>query len=563
MRTPFFVEPLEPRQLLAAAQPLRAAEDYRSESLTAREVQGLLAQAASQALPTQIIVVTDREGVVLGSFRMRKANPANAGTYNRVLSKAIARARTAALFESTGEAFTTRTARFIVQDHFPHPVQNTPGGPLYGVEFSTLAGSDVGLPETRAQATGPGALPLNISGDPGGIPLYKNGIPVGGIGVAGDGRDTAVRKDFIPILNDPDNPRGRFYNGSEEHDLDESIALAGARGYLPNEKIRAPRIFIDGLALPFLVDSAASANPSRTLSAIESAGDGFTITAPTAETPPPFPRATFAGVGGELKNTNPDATDFGLLTSNDTSKDSTRLTAADVATIIDDAVAQAIQTRGGIRLPTGEAARVHVAVVDRDGDILGVFRMDDGTNFSYDVAVQKARTAAFFSDDAHAFSARAIGFMSQPFFPPGINQTGAGPLFGLQNQLSLNAGNFADTTLGGLKNPLKNGITIFPGGVPLYKKGKLVGAIGISGDGVDQDDLIAFAGGKHYAPPLAIRSDALSEEQTVDFILGKLEFLGDNYALSRKQRVFSRNRILAGLDDIRLPYVKFPRNPEV
>src|SRR4051794_20513887 len=167
MRTPSFVEPLEPRQMLAAAQPLRDAEDYRSESLTAREVQGLLAQAASQALPTQIIVITDREGVVLGSFRMRKANPANTTTFNRVLSKAIARARTAALFESTGEAFTTRTARFIVQDHFPHPVQNTPGGPLYGVEFSTLAGSDVGLPETRAQATGPGALPLNISGDPG------------------------------------------------------------------------------------------------------------------------------------------------------------------------------------------------------------------------------------------------------------------------------------------------------------------------------------------------------------------------------------------------------------
>jgi uncharacterized protein GlcG (DUF336 family) len=206
---------------------------------------------------------------------------------------------------------------------------------------------------------------------------------------------------------------------------------------------------------------------------------------------------------------------------------------------------------------------VHVAVVDRDGDLLGVFRMDDGTNFSYDVAVQKARTAAFFSDDTHAFSARAIGFMAQPFFPPGINQTGAGPLFGLQNQLSLNAGNLADTTLAGAKNPLKNGITIFPGGVPLYKKGKLVGAVGVSGDGVDQDDLIAFAGGKRYAPPLAIRSDALSEASTVDFLLGKLEFLGDNYALSRKQRLFSRNRILAGLDDIRLPYVKFPRNPEV
>jgi uncharacterized protein GlcG (DUF336 family) len=561
---PNAIEPLEPRQLLAsAAQPLRAPEDYRAESLTAREVQGLLAQAASQALATQVIVITDREGAVLGSFRMRKARPANVETFNRVHSKAIARARTAALFASTQDAFTTRTARFIVQDHFPHPVQNTPGGPLYGVEFSTLPASDVGLAHTRDLPTGPGTIPLNISGDPGGIPLYKNGVPVGGIGVAGDGRDVAVRQDLIKTLNDPDNRRNKFYTGPEERDLDESVALAGARGYLPNERIRAPRIFIDGLALPFTVDAPASTNPSRTLADIESAGDGFTLTAPTPPSPPPFPRATFAGVGGELKNTNPAATDFGLLTSNDTGKDSTRLTAADVEQIITDAVAQAIETRAGIRLPTGAPARVHVAVVDRDGDLLGVFRMDDGTNFSYDVAVQKARTATFFSDDAHAFSSRAIGFMAQPFFPPGINQAGPGPLYTLQNQLSLNPANLADTTLRGTKNPLRNGITIFPGGVPLYKKGKLVGAIGVSGDGVDQDDLIAFAGHQRYAPPPAIRSDALGEESVVSFISGKLTTLADNFALSRKQRLFSRNRIMAGLDDIRLPYVKFPRNPEV
>jgi uncharacterized protein GlcG (DUF336 family) len=35
---------------------------------------------------------------------------------------------------------------------------------------------------------------------------------------------------------------------------------------------------------------------------------------------------------------------------------------------------------------------------------------------------------------------------------------------------------------------------IFPGSVPLYKNGVLVGGIGVSGDGVDQDDLVSYMG---------------------------------------------------------------------
>jgi uncharacterized protein GlcG (DUF336 family) len=181
--------------------------------------------------------------------------------------------------------------------------------------------------------------------------------------------------------------------------------------------------------------------------------------------------------------------------------------------------------------------------------------MDDGTNFSYDVAVQKARTAAFFSDDSHAFSDRAVGFMAQAFFPPGIANTGPGPLFGIQDTLSLDPGN--------LKGKLKNGITIFPGGVPLYKKGKLVGAVGISGDGVDQDDIIAFAGGKRYQPALAIRSDALGEDNAADFIQSKIIELVQDFSINPFISFLSKKRIRAEFDNIRLPYVKFPRNPLV
>ena len=43
-------------------------------------------------------------------------------------------------------------------------------------------------------------------------------------------------------------------------------------------------------------------------------------------------------------------------------------------------------------------------------------------------------------------------------------------------------------------NQLAMGIQIFPGSVPVYRGTTLVGAIGVSGDGIDQDDMISFLG---------------------------------------------------------------------
>src|SRR5690606_21528904 len=44
------------------------------------------------------------------------------------------------------------------------------------------------------------------------------------------------------------------------------------------------------------------------------------------------------------------------------------------------------------------------------------------------------------------------------------------------------------------QNRLQNGIQIFPGSVPIYRGGRLVGGIGVSGDGIDQDDMISSLG---------------------------------------------------------------------
>jgi len=65
----------------------------------------------------------------------------------------------------------------------------------------------------------------------------------------------------------------------------------------------------------------------------------------------------------------------------------------------------------------------------------------------------------------------------------------------------------------------------FPGAVGLYKNGTLVGGLGVSGDGVDQDDFVTAGGSVGFEAPTAIRADQI-------FING-----------------------------VRLPYLKFPRNP--
>ena len=534
------VSPITPQSNRA-----RPAVGTAENLLSSDQVRQILSQAASQARPGQAVAVSDREGNILGVF-------ATTGATQDSISKAMARARTGAYFQSTQNAFTTRTARFIIQDHFPWPIRNTAGGPLYGVQFSTLPGGDI---VSAAQTPG-------VSGDPGGLPLFFNGNrPAGGIGVAGDGRDIAPRANLASAGQ-------RVFNGREESDFDESVALAGASGarapanlrlnMMPRESIRATKIFLPGpgLRFPFVNSPTARGRAFQTLDQLVASGAGTITTAPTATVANPYPKvdASRFGIAGELKNTTLPG--FGFQPSNDPVSDDQRLTLADVETIVGNAVRQALSDRAAIRLPIGVPVIVHIAVTDRDGDVLGVFRMNDGTNFSFDVAVQKARTSAFFSDDAHAFSTRAIGFMGQKFFAPGISSGGtSGPLFELQNQLSLTPGNLGS-------GPLANGITIFPGGVPLYKNGVLVGAIGVSGDGVEQDDRVAFGGAAGFQPRTEIRVDSLKNGETARFITSRVAALEARYTTSRDFTEQARSRFAAKFD-FRVPYVKFARNPEI
>ncbi len=533
----------------AAVTPTPNTNPVTAGNLTTTDVQNVIAQAVSAAASLNravTVAVTDREGNALAVFVMSGAGATTqirgGGQAGRGLESinvpaslaAISKAGTASLFSTQGNAFTTRTAGFIIQEHFPPRVDFQPGGPLFGVQFSSLPCGDIKRP----------ALPLGLSADPGSVPLYKNGVAVGGVGIEGDGLYT-IDKDPA----DFDEP------------FEELIAVASARGYEPPSLIRGDNILVGGIRLAYLNVTDADAPRPATLPFTSLPGAVDSSYPIRGAQPSSFVPATVGGVSGAVDTRFFPFVGSSLISTN-------ALTAADVNRIIAQAAQQAEITRAAIRQPLGSQARVSIAVVDAEGFALGIFRTTDAPVFGFDVSVQKARTAAFNSnrnaaslyrsaglgiyvdraradgillDGTVAFTDRAGGFLHRPFFPDGLNPNPAGPfsteisewsVFNNGLQLDLIKTNLL-AAIGGASVPcstipnLRNGLQIFPGSVPLYKNGELVGAIGISGDGVDQDDLIAAAGSNGYAAPAAMRSDQI-------FVRGT-----------------------------RLPYVKFPRSPNL
>ena len=537
-----------------------------AEALSQVDVLRILGQGAAEAqargLPGTLAVV-DRVGNVLAVFAMNGANPRlavpkgpNGSAFDlqgvdvpAASAGAIAKALTGAYLSSGGNAFSTRTASMIVQQHFP-PSKAAVGlesGPLFGVQFSQLPCSDLAARFAGAGTNaGPHRSPLGLAADPGGFPLYKNGVLVGGIGVMADGV-----YGFDPEAQDVDK------------DDEEAIALAAASGFAPADEIRADRISVDGTLLRYsdaapadLRTNPASA-PALTTAAgalasvrgyYDATGGILAGTAYGSEASGVRPAAAgeFALADAFILSNGGGANRFPIRAGTDGG-----LSAAEVSALLEDAFKVMSAARAQIRRPLDSRAQVSIAVVDTNGEPLGLVRSPDAPVFGIDVSLQKARTAAFYSSAAaaaellsdpdpdvagyvaavrtflgdpaaltgqYAFTDRADGNLSRPYFPDGEVGRPPGPFSrpieafnpfstGLQSalvQASVKA-HLGYVLAGGADVPqacphnanprkLANGIQIFPGSVPIYRGSQLVGAIGVSGDGIDQDDMIAFLG---------------------------------------------------------------------
>lgn len=580
--------------------------------LTTADIGKVIAQAVQEAsaqnLPATIAVV-DRVGNVLAVYRMTGAKAlVRIGTDRGVVGgleglivpselAAISKAITGAYLSSEGNAFSTRSASQIVQEHLNPGERNAPGGPLFGVQFSQLPCSDFSrqlADSVGGVGPGPHRSPLGLAADPGGFPLYKNGVLVGGIGIAADpdyGLDTNVT--------------------DLDRNIDEYIAWAGTYGFGAALDRRGDVITIDGKNFRYtdVEFNQLALNPAS------APGYASLVPASGALISVPGYYQNSAGIlvgtafGQTASGIRADASDypgldaFVVVDSSDNNRFAPQagtdgadaLTENEVRVLVQEALKVANRARAQIRRPLSTQARVSVSIVDTNGQPLAIARTRDAPVFGTDVSLQKARTATFnssvyaaddqlaapapsglmtpaaadylsdvvdlnagtvafqviatrpfsdtlarvrsflglpnaFSDGAIAFTDRAGGNMARPYYPDGVDGTPAGPFsypiaqwspfqVGQQldlvyNYLTLSVAAYLQqaglsVSLAGTPVPalplnlprtctgiarIANGIQIFPGSVPIYRGSTLVGGVGVSGDGVDQDDMVSFLG---------------------------------------------------------------------
>ncbi|HKN74211.1 MAG TPA: heme-binding protein [Candidatus Acidoferrum sp.] len=489
---------------LVAPPPVTAVQPLQVD-----DVQNIVQAAVNSVNADMVVAVVDRAGFVLGVFRTQNAPAMAIGNFGQSLDAndvAVALARTGAFFSNDQAPLSSRTVRFISGIHFPPGVTNAPPADLYGIENTNRGCTLVDTVAFQSQIPpslalgggfGPGVLtgkadamdsnPLAVN--PGGVPIFYQNVVVGGIGVVTSSSDLNVAEyaAFVGSTTQRTGPSDSF---------GPTPAAPGV-------------VFIGGIALPFVAQttlpSSVSAGP------VAGAGSYFVAPANSSGQPP----------DGDL--ITPAAGPLGGLS------------ATDVQTILGNAETTANATRAAIRLPIGSRTRMVIAVADLDGTIIGLRRMQDSTVFSIDVAASKARNMVYFNSSARtaadlnqvpmgtAVTNRTISFGAQPFFPPGIDGSPAGPFFNIYLQDLANP-----CTQGfqpGPPNVNKSGIVFFPGSAGLYRNGILVGGLGVSGDGVDEDDYVTNGGTNGFEAPTNIRADQIL------------------------------------INGVRLPYFKFPRNP--
>ncbi len=508
-----------------------------SAILTQSDVE-MVVEAAAQATDSNpmSIAVVDRLGNILAVWQGSSAPATSAGNYGNLVPTgdlAVSLARTAAFFSNDQAPLSSRTVRYISGIHFPPGITNALNAPLYGIESTNrgcllssnyIAGQEIppataidGSPDRLGIITGKAdsmdSQPFAVN--PGGVPIFKSGHVVGGIGIAGVPLDVAEYVAYAAA--------GMIAMGGPSVATDEV-------GFSPLPSPGA--VVIGGITLPFVDNTTPPDDLTPSSGAFNS---GFYVIIPVASAGPPPDGYLVGPTDGPLGG----------------------LTSAQVGQIITNAVNTANATRAVIRLPSESRARMMIAVSDLDGTIIGLYRMHDATVFSIDVAASKARNMIYFSGPNRtaadlpgvpmgtAVTNRTISFGAMPLYPPGIDGTSPGPFFDLFTQDLANPctqGADAPGPPGPNTAQNQSGVVFFPGSEPLYIGGVLVGGLGVSGDGVDQDDYVSDGGACGAGPGACVNGCPSST--------------GNCFAAPAAIRA---DQVL--IQGVRLPYLSFPRNP--
>ena len=399
------------------------------------------------------------------------------------------------------------------------------------------AGKTIFAPESYGFVSGsmPKAQSRGIATLPGGVPLYKHGTLVGGIGVFFPGttgyasaENSSLSATYNPKL--PDRSLEAEYIGlaaaGGSSGLGLSVGALNGIPALPGFDIPAGRIDLVGITLD-------SFGPGGTQGAyaLVAFGKSLGVGSPTA--------GQFLGVDlahDQFLAGLPVADGWLVAPHNGVG-----ITAAQVTSIINAGITQAWQTRSALRVPLNSSTRMVFAVVDLTGAVVGLYRMPDAPVFSIGVAVAKARNDVYYDDPTQlqpidalpgiapgvSLTSRTFRFLALPRYPSGaqgapagvfsiLNDGGTNPNNGLQVGAPLAASAFQSVLGYDVFNPNtnfhdknnilnQNGVVFFPGSTALYRHlaggaVKLVGGFGVSGDGVDQDDVVTSLGQVGFEP---------------------------------------------------------------